>query len=108
MKYALKRTYRAEASGGKLYSFLNAMHKNGIFCQKERCRGNKLCFVIAAKHWETASELARTYGVTLQSEEKRSFFAHYIAIGSDLGFPSASFSPEHCFFTAPILSCGLR
>ena len=74
MKYALKRTYRAEASGGKLYSFLNAMHKNGIFCQKERCRGNKLCFLIAAKHWKTASELARTYGVTLQSEEKRSLF----------------------------------
>lgn len=38
------------ASGGKLYSFLNAMQSVGICCRKQQCRGNSYRFYIYEKH----------------------------------------------------------
>ena len=37
------------ASGGKLYSFLNAMQSAGICCRKQQCRGNSYRFYIYEK-----------------------------------------------------------
>ena len=54
------------ASGGKLYSFLNAMQSAGICCRKQQCRGNSYRFYIYEKARKPVQALAEQYGVTLQ------------------------------------------
>lgn len=66
------------ASGGKLYSFLNAMQSAGICCRKQQCRGNSYRFYIYEKARKPVQALAEQYGVTLQitSQKTLRYFLH--------------------------------
>ena len=66
------------ASGGKLYSFLNAMQSAGICCRKQQCRGNSYRFYIYEKARKPVQALAEQYGVTLQITPQKTlrYFLH--------------------------------
>ena len=66
------------ASGGKLYSFLNAMQSVGICCRKQQCRGNSYRFYIYEKTRKPVQALAEQYGVTLQITPQKTlrYFLH--------------------------------
>lgn len=71
MEQHLRGEYRAVASGGKLYSFLNAMQSAGICCRGQRCMGDTYQFRFYEKYRTAVEELAQQYGVTLQLITRR-------------------------------------
>ncbi len=72
-EYQLRRMYDAEATGGKLYAFINRMHAENLGCWKQRCQGNVYYFRIAAKQKKRAETLAQEYGVRLKMTPRRTF-----------------------------------
>lgn len=71
MEQHLRGEYRASASGGKLYSFLNAMQSAGICCRGQRCLGDVYQFQFYAKHRSAIASLAQIYGVHLELTPRR-------------------------------------
>lgn len=71
MKQQLKGEYYATASGGRLYSFLNAMHQENIGCRAQRCVGEYYQFRFDARFRSQVESLAKDFGITLTLTERR-------------------------------------
>lgn len=75
MAQHLRSEYWGKASGGKLYSFLNAMQSAGVCCRGQRCLGNVYQFRIYATAHAEVESLATEYGVTLVLTPRRTLQA---------------------------------
>lgn len=71
MEHLLRGELRASATGGKLYSFVNAMQAEGICCRGQQCQGNIYRFRIYHQSRKAVERLAAQYGVTLQLTPRR-------------------------------------
>ncbi len=66
MAIHVRRIYQAKAKGGKLYSFINSLFKNGIYCRNQSCKGDTYQFQFYAGKRKEVESLAEFYHVTLQ------------------------------------------
>ena len=76
------------ASGGKLYSFLNAMQSVGICCRKQQCRGNSYRFYIYEKHENRCRRWRNNMVSPCKSRPRKRCGIFSIATGFALAFPA--------------------
>ncbi len=90
MGKAIQRMCDVTATGGRLYSFINALLQAGIPCREQACRGNTFHFCCYARQQAEIESLAARYHVTLQCnpcETWREILHRYrFRFGIPLGF----------------------
>ncbi|MCD7959348.1 MAG: sporulation protein YqfD [Ruminococcus sp.] len=62
----LRGEYLGQASGGKLYRFINALHQKNLECRRQRCQGDTYCFLIVEAKRSQAEKIAKQYGAAIQ------------------------------------------